>query len=49
MGFDPVLFAPDKTLDFPFGEPFRRPDHNAVRGDLNADAFPAAADEGVGD
>lgn len=49
MALNPAPFALDKAVDFSGRQPLRRTDDHTVSGDLNADAFPVTADEGIGD
>ena len=49
MALDPAPLALHKVVDLSDRQPLRRTDDHTVCGDLNADAFPVAADEGIGD
>ena len=49
MALNPAPLALDKAVDFSGRQPLRRTDDHTVGGDLNADAFPVAADEAIGD
>lgn len=49
MALDPAPFALDIMLDLGVGCGPGGANHDALRGDLDGDAFPVAADEGVGD
>ena len=44
-----ILADLNKAVDLSVGQSFGCPDDNTVSGDLNTDAFPVTADEGIGD